>query len=150
MKIDANGSLNTNIHDSSGNIISTYIPSTITNRTLYTHNVVDAAYNLITYTITNGSIISNIIDLNKYRNFDILIENISGTLYTSIYLYIYISKDGFNFIKTPYFITINPDDTAACILNCVINTRYIKLEGTYNNNQINNLVLSGIFIYMKG
>ncbi len=48
---------------------------------------------------------------------------------TPVYLYVYVSKDNSNFVKTQYCLTINQGDTTGCLLNCVTNSPYIKLSG---------------------
>ena len=149
IRINPNGNMNTNIYDSSGNNITTLIPTTISNRCIYTHNVYDASYNLLTFTVDNSNpaiITSDIINLGKYKNFDILFEDISALNYTSCLLYLYISKDGINFVKTDYKIYLNYGELTNSLTNCYSNSPYIKLSGYY----ITGLTINTAYIYMKG
>jgi hypothetical protein len=106
----------------------------------------NSLYEQINFSINGTNIESTSIHLNKYKNFDILIENISANNYTSVILYVYISKDNITYIKTQYSLTINYGDTTGCILNCISNTPYIKLMGTY----VSGLTLNNAIVYMKG
>ena len=45
-----------------------------------------------------------------------------------------------------YYLTINYGDTSGCLMNCISNTPYIKLMGTY----VTGLTLDNAIVYMKG
>ena len=68
---------------------------------------------------------------HKIKNFDILFENINATNLSPVRFYLYVSKDGVNFILTNIFIDIFFGMTNTYLNNITINENYIKLEGTY-------------------
>jgi hypothetical protein len=163
IKIDSSGNLNTKIYDSNGNNIITDPNHSLwvnikdssgnnikidSSGNLNTHNNYYNLYYSLSFNVTTTTIESNSTNLNIYKNFDILIKNIVSTNIYPITLYLYVSDDNSNFIKTDQYLTINYADTSCCLLNCTVNSPYIKLNG---DNIISYGVtsLSGV-IYIKG
>jgi hypothetical protein len=167
-KVDISGLLITSIRDSSGNPIystdnrmntNSYlndgsgnkIHSIVTNantsaRSLYVHNVYDYSYNQITFTTDSTNIYSTVLQLNKYKNFDVMFESITATNYAPVRLYVYVSKDNNTFIKSDYYIDIYYDDTSRVLTNVTVNGDYIKLQG----KKITGLTISSCYIVRKG
>lgn len=128
----SSGSLNINLRDGNSNLITSYQPTTDTNiRALHVTNINNFQTFTLNFTISGLFISSNIINLERYKNFDIIFENISATNLSPVRLYLYISKDGINFILTDIFIDIFFGTNNTNLSDLKINENYIKLEGSY-------------------
>jgi hypothetical protein len=142
-KINTNASLN----DGSGNKINSIITNTNSAvRSLYVHNVYDYSYNQITFSTDSTSIYSTVLQLNKYKNFDVMFELITATQDIPVRLYVYVSKDNINFIKSDYYIDIYYGDTSRILTNVTVNGDYIKLQG----KKISGLTINICYIVKKG
>jgi len=126
------GALNINLRDGSSNLITSYQPTTDTNiRALHVTNINNFETFTLNFTIIGLIISSNIINLGRYKNFDIIFENISATNLSPVRFYLYVSRDGVNFILTDIYIDIFFGMTNAYLNNITINENFIRLEGTY-------------------
>lgn len=128
----SSGSLNINLRDGNSNLITSYQPTTDTNiRALHVTNINNFQTFTLNFSIVGLVISSNIINLGRYKNFDIIFENINATNLSPVRLYLYVSKDGTNFIITDKYIDIIFGTQTTYLNNITINVNYIKLEGTY-------------------
>lgn len=135
------------LNDGSGNKINSIITNTNTSvSSLYVHNVYDYSYNQITFTADSTNIYSTVIQLNKYKNFDVMFESITATNYAPVRFYLYISKDNSIFIKSDYYIDIYYGDTSRTLTNVTVNGDYIKLQG----KKISGLTINTCYIVRKG
>jgi hypothetical protein len=143
-----NGKMNTNsyLNDGNGNKINSIVTNTDTSRSLYVHNVYDYSYNQITFTTDSTNIYSTTLQLNKYKNFDVMFESITATNYAPVRLYVYISKDNNIFIKSDYYIDIYYGETSKVLTNVTVNGDYIKLQG----KKISGLTINTCYIVRKG
>ncbi len=144
-----NNRMNTNsyLNDGSGNKIHSIVTNTNTSaRSLYVHNVYDYSYNQITFTTDATNIYSSVLQLYKYKNFDIMFESITATNYAPVRLYVYVSKDNNTFMKSDYYIDIYYGDTSLILTNVTVNGDYIKLLG----KKISGLTINTCYIVSKG
>jgi len=132
--------------DGTYNKINSIIPSTNTNRALYTHNVYDYSNNLITFTINSPNIISTSLELKKYKNFDVIFESITAINLLPVRLYVYVSKDNTIYVQTNYYIDIYYGNTTKILTNVTVNGNFIKLQGIY----ITGLTINTCYVSMKG
>lgn len=144
---DSRMNTNSYLNDGSGNKIHSIITNANTAaRALYVHNVYDYSYNQITFSTNSTNIYSSVLQLNKYKNFDVMFEAITATNYAPVRLYVYVSKDNNTFIKSDYFIDIYYGDTSRILTNVTVNGDYIKLQG----NKITGLTINTCYIVRKG
>ncbi len=135
------------LNDGSGNKMHSIITNTDSLiRSLYVHNVYDYSYNQITFTTDSTNIYSTVLQLNKYKNFDIMFESITATNYAPVRLYLYVSKDNNTFMKSDYYIDMYYGDTSKIITNVTVNGDYIKLLG----KKITGLTINTCYIVRKG
>ncbi len=135
------------LNDGSGNKMHSIITNTDNSvRSLYVHNVYDYSYNQITFTTDSTNIYSTVLQLNKYKNFDVMFESITATNYAPVRLYVYISKDNNTFMKSDYYIDIYYGDTSRILTNVTVNGDYIKLLG----KKITGLTITTCYIVRKG
>ena len=134
------------LSDNSNNYINSINLPLTTNYGLITHNIFDYSYNQIDFSGIPPFVISNNIDINKYKNFDFVCENIN--IISPIRIYLYISINNINYIKTNIYFDINEYDTTYAMTNITINARYIQFQLQTINNISHNSLTS--YILMKG
>ena len=138
--------------DSKGDKIDTIVPSTGTVRAIYTHNIFDYAYSLLTFTYNAypGNIISSSYQLKKFKNFDIIFQFSANNL-IPIRLYVYESIDNSVFAITNHYIDVYYGYTNRTLTNITVNGDYIKLQGVnMSDNVSNKLTISSCYICEKG
>ena len=144
---DSRMNTNSYLNDGSGNKMHSIITNTNTSaRSLYVHNVYDYSYNEITFSTDTTNIYSSVLQLYKYKNFDVMFEAITATNYAPVRLYVYVSKDNNIFMKSEYYIDIYYGDTSRILTNVTVNGDYIKLQG----KKISGLTISTCNIVRKG
>ncbi len=132
--------------DNNNNYINSINLPLTTNYGLITHNIFDYSYNQINFSGTAPIVISNSVDINKYKNLDFICESINIT--SPIIIYVYISRDGNIFNKTNIYFDINEYDTTYAMTNITINARYVQFHlQTLTNISQNSL---NSYILMKG
>lgn len=140
-KLDNLGNIVTTLQSTAGNYIKIDASGN-----LNTHNVNTSNSSALTFSVSGGIITSNIINLGEYKNFDIILNNITANNTSPAILDIYVSPDNITYVKSSYNTTINQNDLATGALNCVSNCPYIKLSGT----SVTGLTVTSGIVYMKG
>ena len=150
-QVDASGKLfvHSDLNDGYGNKINSIIDESVFTinhiRSLCTININDYKYNDILFNYTSTEIISNEINLGRYKNFDINFD-VTATNYAPIRFYLYTRVLFENFAKTEYYIDIYYGDTTKTLSNITLNATNIKLIG----NKISGLIINKCQIVRKG
>jgi len=141
--------LKTGLYDASGNSINTIIPTTDTNRALCVHNINDYTTNRFIFATSLNILVSNSIQLKKYKSFDINFEDIIAMNLLPIRFYLYTSKDNISYSKSNYYVDIYYGMSNTCITNIIIDADYIKLKSIIVSN-LNSITINSCYVTMKG
>lgn len=151
---DISGSLITSsdkskLNDGLGNIINSTLSTSTSDptiRSINSRNINNYLAEIITFDNSGSEIVSQIFELNEYKNFDVVFQLIDAHNYAPIRFYLYISDNIYYFTKTDYYIDIYNGDTTRALTNITVNASYARVIG----NKISGLSITTCFILKKG